>query len=475
MEETTRAGGDGEVRVDYAAFLSRKTPTVAPDGFEAVIHGDHLWPWQRDCVAWACRLGRSALFEDTGLGKTRQQLEWARQVHRHTGGRVLILAPLAVGAQTVEEAEGIGIGDLIAQVQTPDDSDRPLLVTNYDRARNFPPEAFAGVVLDESSILKSYMGAMKRYLLEAFADTPYRLACTATPAPNDYLELGNHAQFLGVMTSHQMIARWFISDQKEAGSYRLKGHAVGPFWDWVTSWARCVGRPSDIGDYSDEGYVLPPLDVNLQPVAVDIRDQSRTELFRTPMLSATGLHKERRRTCGSRAEKVLELLERWPEEPVVVWCETNYDAEAVMALIPDAVEVAGSMSPALKRERLLGFSRGDFRVLVTKPKIAGFGMNWQHCARTVFNGPSYSYEMLYQAIRRFWRFGQRRPVTAEIVLAATEQAVWATLERKRHDHEAMKVQMFNAARRSQQKKADAIGYRANHASPIPAWLRTKND
>jgi hypothetical protein len=475
MKQDNRASGDGKVRLDYADFLARKTPTVAPDGFDAVIEGNHLWPWQRDCVAWACKLGRAALFEDTGLGKTRQQLEWARQVHAHTGGRVLILAPLAVGAQTVEEAKSIGLGELIAQVQTPDESDCPLLVTNYDRARSFPPGLFAGVVLDESSILKSYMGAMKRYLLEAFAETPYRLACTATPAPNDYLELGNHAQFLGVMTSHQMIARWFISDQKEAGSYRLKGHAVGPFWDWVTSWARCIGRPSDIGDFSDEGYVLPELRVRLQPVQVDIVDQTRTELFRSPSLSATGLHKERRRTCQARADRVRELLERWPGEPCVVWCETNYDADAVMERLPDAVEVAGAMSPKMKRDRLLGFSRGDFPVLVTKPKIAGFGMNWQHCARTVFNGPSYSYEMLYQAIRRFWRFGQRRPVEAEIVLAATEQSVWATLERKRHDHEAMKVQMFRAARRSQQRKAAVVGYHAVHSSPVPAWLTTKED
>lgn len=473
MTNDTRGSGGGEVR-PYLNFLTRKTPTVAPDGFDAVIEGDHLWPWQRDCVAWACKLGRAALFEDTGLGKTRQQLEWARQVHLHTGGRVLILAPLAVGAQTIDEARLIGLGDIIEQVQEPGDSDKPLLVTNYDRARKFPAELFAGVVLDESSILKSYMGAMKRYLLDAFADTPYRLACTATPAPNDYLELGNHAQFLGVMTSHQMIARWFISDQKEAGSYRLKGHAVRPFWDWVTSWARCVGRPSDIGDYSDDGYVLPPLHVRLQPVRVDIVDQTRTELFRAPTLSATGLHRERRRTCQARADLVQELVAD-VSGPLVVWCETNYDADAVMARIPEALEVAGRMTSKVKRERLLGFSRGDFRVLVTKPKIAGFGMNWQHCARTIFNGPSYSYEMLYQAIRRFWRFGQALPVRADIVLASTEQSVWATLERKRQDHEAMKVQMFQAARRSQHKRAEIIGYRATHTSQLPSWIYTHTD
>ena len=461
--------------MNYQEFIKAKTPTVDAHGFDAVISGDHLWDWQRECVAWACKLGRAALFEDTGLGKTRQQLEWARQVHSHTGGRVLILAPLAVGAQTVEEANAIGIGGLVSQVKDPSESDAPILVTNYDRVRNFPPESFAGVVLDESSILKSYMGAMKRYLLSAFADTPYRLACTATPAPNDYLELGNHAEFLGVLTSHQMISRWFISDQKEAGAYRLKGHAVGPFWDWVTSWARCVGRPSDIGDYSDEGYVLPELRTVLEPVKVDVRDETRVELFRNPAMSATGLHRERRRTCDDRADRVCAILAEWPEEPVVVWCETNYDAEAVIARIPEAVEVAGSMSSNVKRDRLLGFSRGDFRILVTKPKIAGFGMNWQNCARTVFNGPSYSYEMLYQAIRRFWRFGQRRPVDARIVLAATEQAVWFTLERKREDHERMKVAMFRAARRAQHRQAERIGYTASHAAPIPAWLHTHND
>lgn len=461
--------------MDYREFIAAKTPKVKPRGFDAVVEGDHLWDWQRECVAWACKLGRAALFEDTGLGKTRQQLEWARQVHQHTGGRVLILAPLAVGAQTVEEAGKIGLSGSIAQVQEPDDSDAPIIVTNYDRVRNFPPGDFVGVVLDESSILKSYMGATKRYLLSAFADTPYRLACTATPAPNDYLELGNHAEFLGVMSSHQMISRWFISDQKEAGSYRLKGHAVTPFWDWVTSWARCVGKPSDIGDYSDEGYVLPELRTVLEPVAVDVRDETQAELFRQPALSATGLHKERRRTCEDRAQRVADIVQSWGSEPCVVWCETNYDAEAVMARLPGAVEVSGSMSSNAKRDRLLGFSRGDFQVLVTKPKIAGFGMNWQHCARTVFNGPSYSYEMLYQAIRRFWRFGQVREVEARIVLAATEQAVWFTLERKREDHERMKVEMFRAARRAQHKHAERIGYTASHRARLPSWLHTHND
>jgi hypothetical protein len=383
----------------------------------------------------------------------------------------LILAPLAVGAQTVEEAERVGI-TCAAQCRTPEAAEGvSIVVTNYERVHLFDPSDFTGVVLDESSILKSYTGKLKNYLLEAFAETPYRLACTATPAPNDYLELGNHSEFLGVMSSGTMISRWFVNDQSEMCSYRLKKHAVESFWEWVASWARCVGKPSDLGEYSDEGYKLPDLIQRRVSVEVEMTENAGDTLFRMADLSATGLHRERRLTANDRARATAEIVHREPLEPFVIWVETDYDAQAVLEQIPEAVEVKGSMTPDKKAELLLGFSHGDFRVLMTKPKIAGFGMNWQHCARTVFNGPGYSYEMLYQAIRRFWRFGQTRPVEAFIVLASTEHAVWSVLSSKADAHEEMKVEMFAASLRAQKEAAKQADYIATHRGALPHWLK----
>jgi len=459
---------------NYDDFLATRERRASEYGFDAVPMGEHLWPWQRECVAWACRLGRAALFEDTGLGKTRQQLEWARQVNRHTDRPVLILAPLAVGAQTVEEARRVEIEGVV-QCRTPEDAAGvPIVVTNYERVHLFNPADFSGVVLDESSILKSYTGKLKNYLLEAFSETPYRLACTATPAPNDYLELGNHAEFLGVMSSGTMIARWFVNDQSEMCSYRLKKHAVKSFWEWVASWARCVGKPSDLGEYSDDGYQLPELIQRRVSVDVSMTENAGDSLFRMADLSATGLHRERRLTAKDRARVTAEIVNREPEESFVIWVETDYDAQAVLEEVPEAVEVKGSMTPDKKAELLLGFSHGDFRVLLTKPKIAGFGMNWQHCARTVFNGPGYSYEMLYQAIRRFWRFGQLRPVEAFIVLASTEYSVWSVLSSKGDSHEAMKVEMFAASRRAQKEAVKQADYIATHRGRLPHWIRTED-
>lgn len=460
--------------LQYDEFLATRARQAGEFGFDAEPMGDHLWPWQRECVAWACRLGRAALFEDTGLGKTRQQLEWAHQVNRHTGRPVLILAPLAVGGQTVEESQRVGIEGVV-QCRTPESAvGVRIVVTNYERAHLFDPDDFAGVVLDESSILKNYTGKLKQYLLEAFAATPYRLACTATPAPNDYLELGNHAEFLGVMTSGTMISRWFVNDQSEMCSYRLKKHAVESFWEWVSSWARCVGKPSDLGEYSDEGYDLPELVQRRVSVEVSITENAGDSLFRMADLSATGLHRERRLTATDRAKATAEIVNAEPSEPFVIWVETDYDAQAVLKELPDAVEVKGAMTPDKKAELLLGFSHGDFRVLLTKPKIAGFGMNWQHCARTVFNGPGYSYEMLYQAIRRFWRFGQKRTVEAFIVLASTEYAVWSVLSSKGAAHEEMKVEMFAASRRAQKEAVKQADYIATHRGRLPHWLKTED-
>jgi hypothetical protein len=457
--------------MDYATLIATKADhgRHKGTGFAAEASA-FLFPFQHATVEWAAGLGRAAIFADTGLGKSAMQLDWARLVNTETRKPVLILTPLAVGAQTVREAAKFGIEDVAQARDQSGIGNARIVVTNYERLHLFDPASFGGVVLDESSILKNYTGKTKRQLVESFQTTPYRLACTATPAPNDYLELGNHAEFLGVMSSHKMIARWFISDQSEAGKYRLKGHAIGPYWDWVTSWARCIGVPSDMGDYSDAGYVLPELRELVRLVDVDQTRDTNGLLFREAELSATGLHREGRIVAPARAEAVAELVRAEPAESWIVWVGTNYDADEVLARLPGAIDVRGSHSPDEKAERLTAFSvRGG--VIVTKPEIAGMGLNWQHCARMAFNGLSYSYEQYYQAVRRSWRFGQPRPVDAYVVLGRTEAPILSVIERKSDEHVAMKVAMFAASRRAASRVANADLYQPTHRARIPTWLR----
>ena len=426
---------------NYSSFLASKKLEIVPTGFsvgQGALH-PKLFPFQRDIVEWALTLGRAALFEDCGLGKTFQQLEWAKHVHLHTGRDVLILTPFAVPPQTVGQAALFDID--ITHCREAADVRPGINITNYERAHLFDPSAFAGVVLDESSILKSFMGSTKRRLLEMFANTPYRLACTATPAPNDYLELGNHAEFLGVMPSNEMISRWFINDTMEAGGYRLKRHAEKDFWQWVASWAVCISRPSDLG-YSDEGFDLPPLHIQTHIVEVDHTKGAGDALFRSATLSATTMHKEMRLTAGDRAAEVAGLVEQggiW-----AVWCNTNYEADALKALMPDAVELRGSEADTVKERKLMDFASGKTQVLITKPSIAGFGMNWQHCRQMAFVGLSYSYEQFYQALRRSWRYGQNCPVEAHVICAESEEDVLRTIQRKQKEHEKMKTAMRDA-------------------------------
>lgn len=450
----------------YESFLAAKEPAAAPCGITPRDIHPALFPFQRDIVEWAVRRGRAAIFADTGLGKTRMQLEWARQV----GGPALVLAPLAVAHQTIREGKALGLDVVYARSQ--EEAGAGVSITNYERLDRFDLSRFRAVVLDESSILKSFMGATKRALVERCAVVPYRLACTATPAPNDHMEIGNHAEFLGVMLSHEMLARWFINDTSTFGTYRLKGHAVGLFWDWVTSWARCVGKPSDLG-YSDDGFVLPALEERHHVLRVDLTEERGAALFRLPELSATSIHAEKRRTAADRARRVAELVAAEPAEPWIVWCETDYEADELTALIPDAVEVRGSMKPEEKERRLVDFSEGRTRLLVTKPSLAGFGLNWQHCARMAFVGVSFSYEQLYQAIRRSWRFGQKRAVHAHIVMAETERDVFAVVKAKAEGHAEMKDQMFAAMRRAQSRDSNRLRYEALQAANVPAWLQAR--
>lgn len=425
---------------DYREFLLSKRKPIQPAGFEVDPDSlnPKLFPWQRLIVSWACRLGRAAIFAGCGLGKTAMQLCWADQVTAQSpGSMVLLLTPIAVGPQTVAEAAKFGIPN-VRLVRQQSECKPGINVTNYQKllAGRFDPKAFVGVVLDESSILKNYMGKTKQLLLTSFANTPYRLACTATPAPNDHMELGNHSAFLGVMDSDEMLTRWFINDQAHAGHYRLKRHGERDFWHWVASWAVSLDKPSDLG-FSDDGFILPPLNMVEHTAAVDATDFANGNLYRSEKLTATKMHKEMRLTKCDRADLVAGLVNA-SEEPWLVWCNTNYEADELVKRLPGAVEVRGGEHEAIHEDKLNGFSSGKVRVLVSKPSICGFGMNWQHCRNVAFVGLSYSHEQFYQAVRRCWRFGQTQQVNVHIVTAETEGAVLKAIKDKEREYQQMR-------------------------------------
>jgi hypothetical protein len=454
----------------YADLLASKSADAPLRGLSNIpsLHSD-MFPYQRDVTEFLLGVGGGAAFLDTGLGKSFVALEWARVVAEHAGKPILMLAPLAVAPQHVREAKKFGYDDARI-VRDRSEIGPGINVTNYAKLEHFDPSDFAGVVLDESSIIKNFTGQTTRKMMAMWNATPFRLACTATPAPNDHMELGQHSQFLGVMNSNEMLTRWFIADQNNMGRYRLKGHAVKPYWNWVASWARCISKPSDLG-YSDEGFELPPLNVFRHVVKSDISIDAGENLFRIPDTSATAIHKEKRLTAEARAAEIADRVNEERGEAWIVWCDTDYEADALMQRIPGAVEVRGSMTDTVKEERLVGFSEGNIRVLISKPSIAGFGLNWQHCARMAFAGLSFSYEAYYQAIRRCYRFGQKRPVDVHIALADTERAIWDVINRKSGDHEQMKVEMYAAMRRAHESRQVKIDYQPTKKIKLPTWMR----
>ena len=457
----------------YQDLLAKRAVQAPMRGIENVppLHGG-MFHYQKDVTEFLLRTGCGAAFLDTGLGKSLVSLEWGRVVAEHTGKPVLMLAPLAVAPQHVREARKFG---LEAQVVRDQSEVAPgINVTNYAKIDHFDPAAFGGIVLDESSVIKNFTGATSRKLIAMFAETPFRLACTATPAPNDHMELGQHSQFLGVMPSNEMLSRWFIADQTNMGKYRLKGHAVRPFWNWVASWARCISKPSDLG-YPDDGFDLPKLNFHHHVIQADITVDAQDMLFRIPETSATSIHREKRLTANDRAQRIADVVNAEKGEAWVVWCDTDYEADALTARIPDAVEVRGSMSDTMKEERLVGFSEGSVRVIVSKPTVAGFGLNWQHCARIAFAGLSFSYEQFYQAVRRCWRFGQTREVDCHIAMADTERNIWDVVSRKAGDHEAMKTEMYSAMRRAHESRQIKIDYQPTQAVQLPAWITGGNN
>jgi hypothetical protein len=410
----------GGVR-SYADFLAQKRRAASATGFAVDPNRlpARLFPFQRDIVTWAIHRGSAAIFAGTGLGKTGMQLSWAREVERETQKPVIVVAPLAVAPQTIAEGEKIGIAVRHVREAT-DVSDRGVHVINYDRLSRLAPSLFGGVVLDESSILKAHDGKTRTAIIEGWAGTRFRLACTATPAPNDYMELANHAEFLGIGTRAEMLATYFVHDGGETQKWRLKGHAEGEFWKWVASWAVMLTSPADLG-YDASGYDLPPLRIVEHVVESKASDTGAMFAFEANTLNER--RSARRASTAERVQVVANIIAAEPEEPWLVWCDLNDESSALKRAIPNAVEVRGSDSPEDKESRLIGFSDGSVSRMITKSSIAGFGMNWQHCARIAFCGVSDSWESFYQAIRRCYRFGQTREVVVHVVTSSAENTV----------------------------------------------------
>ena len=451
---------------EYRRFITGKHARAEKSGFTPRDLPSRLFDHQAEAVTFALERGKSALFLDTGLGKSGCEVVFADQCVRHTNKPALLFTPLAVARQMQREAESFGVEAKVVKTQA--DCIKGVNIANYERLPHLDPAAFGAVVLDESSILKSFTGLTKRALTELFAATPYRVAATATPAPNDHMEIGQHGEFLSVMPSSEMLSRWFISDQSKMGAYRLKGHAEADFWSWVASWARAASMPSDLGG-DDTGFILPPLHHVMHIVGVDVTQDTGDLLFRIPDNSATSIHREKKLTLQERAEKAASIANE-ATGPVVVWCERDDESAWITRLIPDAIEVKGSMTVEGKEAGLDAFTFGHARVLVSKPKLAGFGLNWQHCNTQVFASINHSYESYYQAVRRCWRFGQKREVTAHIVLAETERPISANVRRKASDHDRMKAAMAQAMRRAQNDASGVSRYGALPKFTFLTWF-----
>jgi hypothetical protein len=429
--------------MSYHDYIESKMHECPASGFDCGDLNPSLFDYQAAIVRWALRRGRAAIFADCGMGKTLMQLEWAHRVSEFTGDPVLILCPLAVAEQTAAEAERFGID---ARVSRDGTIESGIVITNYEQRDKFNIADFAGIVLDESSILKSFNGKTRTDLLRMSQSVPYRLACTATPAPNDHTELGNHAQFCGIMSREEMLASFFVHDTGgNVSDWRLKGHAREAFWRWVAMWAVCIRKPSDIG-FCDDGFDLPELVMREHMIEVS-RETSDGMLFRMEARSLSELRAESKRTMPARVEKIAAMVNQ-SSEPWVVWCHTNAEDAALSSMIPDAVSVKGSDDPELKASRMLGFSRGEHRVIITKPSIAGFGMNWQHCRNVAFVGLTHSYEQFYQAVRRCWRFGQDSDVNVHVAFAETEAAVIRSITKKQKSADEMGEEMTKAMRES---------------------------
>lgn len=461
--------------MEYDEFLRAKSVRVEPGGFDTDERNPALFDWQNDIVKWAVKKGRAAIFSDCGTGKTRLLLWWAELIHRHEDRPILILAPLAVSQQTKREGEKCGID--VKTVRDQSECVNGLNITNYEMLEHFRAEEFCAVVLNESSIIKHKDGKTRQMIQEMFEKTRYKLCCTATPAPNDYMELGTHAQFLGVMKQTEMLATFFVHDGGETQNWRLKGHAQKRFFEWVAGWACCFRRPQDLG-YENDGYDLPELRVHEITVesAGTVLNDGQTMMFAPVGKTLLERRSARRNSLNERVEKAAEIA-NGTEEQVLVWCDLNSESKALTKAITGAVEVEGSMPLQEKEDGITGFLSGENRVLVSKPSIAGFGINAQNAHIEIFVGLSDSFEQYYQAVRRCWRFGQKEPVDVYIVISDAEGAVKANIQRKQADAERMTGELVAYTREFlksdlRQTKRNVDEYYAFERMEVPEWLKS---
>lgn len=450
--------------MEYLEFLKSKRFVLESSGFDIDKSelNPMLYEFQKDIVRWALKKGKACIFADCGLGKTPMQLSWAYRVHKHTGGKILILAPLAVADQTKREAEKFGYVAKVVEKQG--DCISGINITNYEKLDRFIANEFTGIVLDESSILKSYSGKVRTAIIQNFREVPYKLACTATPAPNDYMELGNHSEFCGVMTRAEMLSMFFVHDGGETSKWRLKGHAEDVFWQWLATFSVFVDNPNNIG-YEIDGYNLPP--INIQEIVVG-GDTPTTET-----LTLTERRQARKDSLQLRCEQAAQLVNS-SDEQWLVWCDLNDESHKLHELINDSVEVCGSDKDTHKSSSMLNFSNGEVKCLVTKPKIAGFGMNWQNCHNMIFTGLSDSYEQFYQALRRCWRFGQENPVNVYIIISAKEGCVKENIERKQTDFLKMQSEMTELTKEITKKELKSTcristPYEPHIKMELPKW------
>ena len=459
----------------YKEFLESKKFYIEPVGFDPLFIPDMLFDWQKDVVTVAIKKGRFCLFTDTGTGKSFMQAVYAENVHRYTNKPILILAPLAVTEQTKEEAAKLGINIKVCRDQS--EIINGINITNYDMLDHFDPSVFAGIVLDESSILKHFTSKTRTQIIESFAQTKFKLACSATPSPNDYMELGNHSEFMGVMTRTEMLSTFFYHDGGETSKWILKGHARDAFWSWISEWAIAIRKPSEIG-YNDIGYDLPPL--NIQEIIVESEngEDEYGQQMLVPSLASTLTERRtaRRDSMTDRCETAVSMMKNDPDSQWLFWCDLNAESE-LLTKLTGGHEVKGSDNRDYKSKTLLGFSHGEVKIMISKPSIAGFGMNWQNCHNMVFVGLSDSYESMYQAIRRCYRFGQKKPVNVYIITSESEGAVRENIARKEKQTEHVFSQLAKYSKATIEKEVrktyrQTDSYKAIINMEVPIWLLT---
>jgi ERCC4-related helicase len=460
----------------YAEFLERKSIVTVPTGIESVPKlNSCLFDFQRDITKWALNRGRAAVFAGTGLGKTLMQVEAAKQIEAHTKKPVLIFAPLAVASQTIEQAAELLKYFVIFAKTQEDIGGRGIYITNYQKREHFDPGAFGGVILDESSCLKSEDAQTRKSLVEEWKECAFRMAFTATPAPNDFMEIGGHAEFLGVMTTAEMLSTFFVHDGGETSKWRLKGHAEKDFWRWMASWCIALQHPRDLG-YEDARYDLPPL--NVQTIIVESKAASG-ELFSGVAQTLSERRGARRDSIDLRIDAAAKLVNS-NKEQWLVWCSLNDEGEELTKAIEGAREVAGRHTDEQKESNLHGFGKNEFRVLVSKSKIAGWGMNWQNCHNIIYF-PDDSFESYFQAIRRCWRFGQKETVNVWLIVSAAEQAVLENLKRKEREAREMYAKLitnmadFTRASLKASGARTTLEYKPKKEMKLPDWLTSEQN